>query len=188
MEGERRRRRLRRGPQPAADQPAADAARSADPPATERSTHGPLDMPSRASRPDARPDDRAARPDDAARAPRPDARPNDAARAPRPDDAARTARPDARTVDADGEPFAETAPVHDPEPEPPRPPTSAEEREAERGLRGLVGSGTSQVRTGAALRARDAARPTDADLATAEEHLIIVRRNWVPREDLPRTR
>jgi hypothetical protein len=38
----------------------------------------------------------------------------------------------------------------------------------------------------AALRARDAARPSDADLAEAEERLMIVRRNWVPREDLPR--
>ncbi|GLI03287.1 hypothetical protein [Phytohabitans aurantiacus] len=55
-----------------------------------------------------------------------------------------------------------------------------EEREAERGLRGLVGSGSSQVGTSAALRARDAARPTDADLAEAEERLVIVRRNWVP--------
>jgi hypothetical protein len=87
------------------------------------------------------------------------------------------------------EPYADTAIVHDLVPDPPaRPPTSAaEEREAERGLRGLVGSGTSQVGTGAALRARDAARPTEADLAAAEEELIIVRRNWVPRDDLPRS-
>jgi hypothetical protein len=60
------------------------------------------------------------------------------------------------------------------------------EREGERGLRGLVGSGSSQVGVGAALRARDAARPTDEQLAEAEERLVIVRRNWVPREDLPR--
>jgi hypothetical protein len=60
--------------------------------------------------------------------------------------------------------------------------------EAERGLRGLVGSGSSQVSLGAALRARDAARPTDAHLAEAEAHLTIVRRNWLPREDLPRNR
>jgi hypothetical protein len=38
----------------------------------------------------------------------------------------------------------------------------------------------------AAMRARDAARPTEADLAGAEEHLLIVRRGWVPREELPR--
>lgn len=63
-----------------------------------------------------------------------------------------------------------------------------DDRETERGLRGLVGSGSSQVSTRAALRARDAARPTDADLAAAEERLVIIRRNWVPREDLPRNR
>jgi hypothetical protein len=41
---------------------------------------------------------------------------------------------------------------------------------------------------GAALRARDAARPTDDHLADADRNLTIVRRNWVPREDLPRNR
>lgn len=61
-----------------------------------------------------------------------------------------------------------------------------EDREAERGLRGLVGSGSSQVSVGAALRARDASRPTDADLDAADRDLQIVRRNWLPREDLPR--
>ncbi len=66
------------------------------------------------------------------------------------------------------------------------PPAGGEEREGERGLRGLVGSGSSQVSVGAALRARDAARPSDEHLAEAEERLTIVRRNWVPREDLPR--
>jgi hypothetical protein len=40
----------------------------------------------------------------------------------------------------------------------------------------------------AALRARDAARPTDAHLADAEAGLAIVRRNWLPREDMPRNR
>ncbi|MFD2766428.1 hypothetical protein [Micromonospora eburnea] len=59
--------------------------------------------------------------------------------------------------------------------------------EGERGLRGLVGSGSSQVSVTAALRARDAARPTDADLAEAEARVVIVRRNWVPREELPRS-
>ncbi|TYC23854.1 hypothetical protein [Micromonospora sp. MP36] len=58
--------------------------------------------------------------------------------------------------------------------------------EGERGLRGLVGSGSSQVSVTAALRARDAARPTDADLAEAEARVVLVRRNWVPREELPR--
>ncbi|MEU4217801.1 hypothetical protein, partial [Actinoplanes sp. NPDC026623] len=60
--------------------------------------------------------------------------------------------------------------------------------QSERGLRGLVGSGSSQVSVGAALRARDAARPTPEDLAEADAGLPIVRRNWMPREDLPRNR
>ena len=60
--------------------------------------------------------------------------------------------------------------------------------QSERGLRGLVGSGSSQVSVGAALRARDAARPTDEQFAEAEAELVIVRRNWMPREDLPRNR
>jgi hypothetical protein len=78
-----------------------------------------------------------------------------------------------------------TAPIHDPVSLPPAPRSGPEEREAERGLRGLVGSGASQVSPHAALRARDAARPTDADMAAAERDLVIVRRNWVPREELP---
>ncbi|WP_433090354.1 hypothetical protein ACQP1P_42415 [Dactylosporangium sp. CA-052675] len=57
---------------------------------------------------------------------------------------------------------------------------------SERGLRGLVGGGASQVSVSAALRARDAARPTEADLAAAERDLQIIRRGWVPREDLTR--
>ena len=65
---------------------------------------------------------------------------------------------------------------------------SGDDREVERGLRGLVGSGSSQVSVGAALRARDAARPTDEQLAEAEANLAIVRRNWMPREELPRNR
>ncbi|WP_373312118.1 hypothetical protein [Asanoa siamensis] len=62
----------------------------------------------------------------------------------------------------------------------------AEDREAERGLRGLVGSGASQVSPTAAMRARDASRPSAAEDAEAMERLVVVRRNWVPREDLPR--
>lgn len=53
---------------------------------------------------------------------------------------------------------------------------------AERGLRGLVGSGSSQVSPQAAMRARDAARPRPEDLARAEAHLQIVRRHWTPRD------
>ncbi|WP_425553043.1 hypothetical protein, partial [Dactylosporangium fulvum] len=57
---------------------------------------------------------------------------------------------------------------------------------SERGLRGLVGGGASQVSVSAAMRARDAARPTDEDLAAAERDLQIIRRGWVPREELAR--
>ena len=72
-------------------------------------------------------------------------------------------------------------PVEEPQPKP------RNDESAERGLRGLVGSGSSQVSVGAAMRARDAARPTDEDLAEAEK-LPVVRRNWTPREELPRNR
>lgn len=99
--------------------------------------------------------------------------------------------------------FAMTANVADPEPEtepagqPAEQPVYAaphhplgnhdnEDMVTERGLRGLVGGGASQVSVAAALRARDAARPTDADLAAADRDLVIVRRGWVPREELPR--
>jgi hypothetical protein len=87
--------------------------------------------------------------------------------------------------------FAMTANVADPEPEAEpvfAPPTHHDHEEivTERGLRGLVGGGASQVSVAAALRARDAARPSGADVAAAEEELIIVRRGWVPREELPR--
>ncbi|MBO4164962.1 MULTISPECIES: hypothetical protein [Micromonospora] len=91
-------------------------------------------------------------------------------------------------TDGGGElPTAATAPVHDgtPAPRPRRGGPGAED--SERGLRGLVGSGSSQVGVGSALRARDAARPTEQDLAEAEERLVIIRRNWVPREELPRS-
>lgn len=89
--------------------------------------------------------------------------------------------------DADRERSAGTAEVHDPEPVEHRRAAAFEDRDSERGLRGLVGSGSSQVGVAAALRARDAARPTDRHLAEAETHLNLVRRNWVPREELPRS-
>src|SRR5262245_17282220 len=75
---------------------------------------------------------------------------------------------------------AQTSPVHD---EPTVwPVTEADAGAAERGLRGIVGGGSSQVTPGAALRARDAARPRPADLERAETELTIVRRNWTPRD------
>jgi hypothetical protein len=70
-----------------------------------------------------------------------------------------------------------TSPVHDPEDEEA---PAHDDREAERGLRGLVGGGSSQVRVTAALRARDATRPTPEDMANAESNLIIIRRGWTP--------
>ncbi len=57
-----------------------------------------------------------------------------------------------------------------------------DDRDSERGLRGLIGGGSSQVSVTAAMRARDAARPTDADIAHAEATLNIVHRGWVPRD------
>ena len=53
----------------------------------------------------------------------------------------------------------------------------------ERGLRGLVGAGPSQVGVSGAMRARDAARPTEADLAAAEQQVRLVRRNYKPPPD-----
>jgi hypothetical protein len=57
---------------------------------------------------------------------------------------------------------------------------SKAERDAERGLRGLVGAGPSQVSLGAAMRARDASQPTADDLAAAERDTDLVRRHYVP--------
>jgi hypothetical protein len=57
----------------------------------------------------------------------------------------------------------------------------------ERGLRGIVGSGPSQVGVLGAMRARDAARPTAEDLAAAEQELVIVRRHYVPPDADPRS-
>lgn len=53
----------------------------------------------------------------------------------------------------------------------------------ERGLRGLVGAGPTQLGVTAAMRARDASRPTPADLAAAERDLVIVHRNYVVPDD-----
>jgi hypothetical protein len=69
---------------------------------------------------------------------------------------------------------------HDPATPDPEPEPALEDREAERGLRGLVGGGSSQVGVTAAMRARDATRPTDAELADAEANLMIIRRGWTP--------
>lgn len=59
-----------------------------------------------------------------------------------------------------------------------------DDHELERGLRGLIGPGASQISLTAAMRARDAARPSEEDLAHAEQTLEIVRRGWQPRDPL----
>jgi hypothetical protein len=51
---------------------------------------------------------------------------------------------------------------------------------AERGLRGLVAAGPSQVGVTGAMRARDAARPRPEDIEAAERDLNIIRRYYVP--------
>ena len=68
---------------------------------------------------------------------------------------------------------------------PPATPWTAAEQDpatVERGLRGLVGGGSSQVTPSAALRARDAARPRPEDLERAEAQLQVIRRHWTPRD------
>jgi len=73
-----------------------------------------------------------------------------------------------------------------PEPRPPRadPPARAKPKargdSADRGLRGLVGAGPSQLGVSGALRGRDVNRPSDDDLAEAERDVVLVRRNWKP--------
>jgi hypothetical protein len=83
-------------------------------------------------------------------------------------------------------PFALTAGVQDPEPPADQHVQHSDDTNGERGLRGLVGGGSSQVNVAAAMRARDASRPGDQHLAAAEADLPIVRRGWVPRDELPR--
>lgn len=60
--------------------------------------------------------------------------------------------------------------------------------DAERGLRGIVGAGPSQVTGLSAMRARDAAKPTAADLAAAERDVVVVHRHYVPPDALPGAR
>jgi hypothetical protein len=64
----------------------------------------------------------------------------------------------------------------------------ARRTDTERGLRGIVGAGPSQVGVLGAMRARDAAKPTAADLAAAERDVVVVRRFYVPPDTLPGAR
>lgn len=59
---------------------------------------------------------------------------------------------------------------------------------SERALRGLVTTRGTQVEWTAALRAREVAIPTAADLAAAEAEVVVVRRNYTPPEPLPQAR
>ncbi|PTA46824.1 hypothetical protein C8054_07000 [Micromonospora sp. RP3T] len=124
--------------------------------------------------------------DDGSRAPRGARRAepessDDGSRAPR---GARRAEPESSDDGSRAPRGARRAELESSEPRGRRGAPSADD--GERGLRGLVGSGSSQVSVTAALRARDAARPSEDDLAAAEARVVLVRRNWVPREDLPR--
>ncbi|HEX2419010.1 MAG TPA: hypothetical protein VHJ83_12955 [Micromonosporaceae bacterium] len=104
---------------------------------------------------------------------------------PSPADVAAKRRPPVADGD-DGSTEASTMRVADPEVQVTDVNEDAEsqpvDRDTERGLRGLLGSGSSQVSVSAAARARDAARPTEEDVRRAEQDLTIVRRRWVPRE------
>ncbi len=50
----------------------------------------------------------------------------------------------------------------------------------ERSLRALVSTRTTQLSPTIAMRAREVAAPSPADLAAAEEELVIVRRHYIP--------
>ncbi len=54
------------------------------------------------------------------------------------------------------------------------------EDHSERSLRALVTTRSTQVSPSAAMRAREAAMPTAADLLAAEADLVVVRRHYVP--------
>ncbi len=60
--------------------------------------------------------------------------------------------------------------------------------DVERGLRGIVGAGPSQVGLLGAMRARDAAKPTAEEMATAERDVVVVRRHYVAPDSLPGAR
>ena len=54
------------------------------------------------------------------------------------------------------------------------------EDQSERSLRALVTTRSTQVSPTTAMRAREAAMPTAADLLAAEADLVVVRRHYVP--------
>jgi hypothetical protein len=60
--------------------------------------------------------------------------------------------------------------------------------DVERGLRGIVGAGPSQVGLLGAMRARDAAKPTAEEMAAAERDVVVVRRHYLAPDSLPGAR
>ena len=74
---------------------------------------------------------------------------------------------------------AEPKPAPQPTPRS-RPRSKPRGESTDRGLRGLVGAGPSQLGVSGALRGRDVNRPSDDDLAEAERDVVLVRRNWKP--------
>ena len=91
-------------------------------------------------------------------------------------------------------PVGETATANRPEPPSAKPRKKPAARSAEgqsgrdtdRGWRDLLGNTPSQVGVSGAMRARDVARPSPAELRAAEQELVIVRRQWKPPEEAGR--
>jgi len=97
-------------------------------------------------------------------------------------DAAPDVRPDVEPSAATAATLAASDEAGETEPQPsPRPaPRRRRGDPSERGLRDLVGSGPSQLGPVRAMRARDLNRPTDEDLADADQNVVLVRRHWKP--------
>ena len=94
-------------------------------------------------------------------------------------------RPDrTSSASADSDPFDPERPDPDagePDSRTPAPaPRNRPEHSSERSLRSLVSTRSTQVSPTIAMRAREVAVPTAADLAEAERDLVIVRRHYTP--------
>lgn len=89
---------------------------------------------------------------------------------------------------APDQPVTHSAPAHSPaERHDSSPPPKVRDRRAEiaeRQLRNLVSTRSSQVSWPASIRARDYAAPTAEDLARAAEEVVIVQRHYTPAEPL----
>jgi hypothetical protein len=93
---------------------------------------------------------------------------------------ATTLAPDDSAADQPDDPDRVARPAPAPPPAGPPPAKRRRADPSERGLRDLVGGGPSQLGPIRAMRARDANRPTEDDLAEAAEQVVIVRRHWKP--------